>query len=72
LRKDASLLVSAGNTRQEVETWPLSRIWVEAEIVRQRIRQHSVFDVLLIHVAIIDAFAGGRHLQNTIEGMLDE
>lgn len=72
LRCDASLLIAEGNTRQEVECWPLSSIWVEAAIVRQRIRQHSILDVVLIHTAIIDAIAGGGHLQRLIEDLGDE
>lgn len=29
-------------------------------------------EVLLIHTAIVDAFAGGGHLQRTIEELTDE
>lgn len=66
------MLVAEGNSRSEVESWPLSRLWIEAQIVQHRIRQRAAMDVILIHVAIIDAIAGGGHLQETIEEMMDE
>jgi hypothetical protein len=47
-------------------------LWIEAEIARERIRQHAVTETILIHAAIADAVAGGGHLKRVIEDLSDE
>lgn len=51
---------------------PLATLWTEAEIARDRINGRIATEAILIRAAIVDSIAGGNHLGDSIDRLLDE
>lgn len=51
---------------------PLSMLWTEAAIVRDRVIEIMGTEAILIRAAVIDVVSGGNHLADTLEELRDE
>lgn len=70
----ASLLLSEGH--QQANQYPLSRLWIEAEIVRERVNQRIATESTMMQAVIVAVLSpakgeGAKHLQKLLKGLTD-
>ena len=65
LREGASLLLANGHSH--AFAYPLWRIWFEAKLVKRRVSEQVALDAIAMHTVIVQALAGGKHLDKFLK-----
>ena len=66
---DVSLLIANGHFA--AEHYPLGRVWIEAEIVRARIREAVSTEAILLHAAIVQVISGKKVFEKALKELHD-
>jgi len=64
-----SLLLGHGH--QGATEYPVGVVWIEARLVRRRLRQALADEAVMLHAVIVGALANPKHLQSFLKE-LDE
>lgn len=59
------LLLAEGHT--DARLYPVAAVWNEARYARRRINDKITTEAVLMHATIVQALAGGEHLNTALE-----